>query len=186
MLFHFFCICKAVTIFFFRYLATGCSFKDLQYSFRRGYSTVQRIIRTTCLAIIKCLCDICEPPTQEIDWVNIANGFRVKANFPNCIGAIDGKHVRIIRPHESGSLYFNYKKYFSINLLAVCNANYEFIYVDVGCYGKSSDSTIFANSDLKKKMDEGVLNIPRPSPVIENDPTQEKKYHTSKMCIITG
>lgn len=129
---------------------------------------MQKIIQTTCRAIVKCLFYICTPPTQTTDWISIANGFRDNANFPNCIGAIDGKHIRIIRPCDSGSLYFNYKKYFSINLLAVCNSNYEFIYIDVGCYGKSSDSTIFTNSDLKKNMDEKVLNIPPPTPATEN------------------
>jgi hypothetical protein len=42
------------------------------------------------------------------DWVNIANDFYRKTQFPNCIGAVDGKHIRIKMPTESGSLLFNY------------------------------------------------------------------------------
>lgn len=76
------------------------------------------------------------PPRKASDWKTIANNFNLKANFPNCIGAIDGKHIRMIRPCDSGSLYFNYKKYFSINILAVCKSNYEYIYVNVGSLEK--------------------------------------------------
>lgn len=64
------------------------------------------------------------------------------ANFPNLIGAIDGKHIRVIKPQHSRSQYFNYKKKISIVLLAICDANYNFIDMDVGCYGKAADSTI--------------------------------------------
>lgn len=72
-------------------------------------------------------------------WLKIAKEFNKRANFPNCLGAVDGKHIRIIKPERSGSLYMNYKHYFSIGLLAIADANYKFIYVDVGSYGKDSD-----------------------------------------------
>lgn len=148
-------------------MATGATLTDLQYSFKRGFSTIQRIVRTTCQAIINNLFDICKPPTQARDWIIIAKGFKDNSNFPNCIGAIDGKHIRII-PCESGSLYFNYKKCFSLNILAICNSNYEIIYVDVGSNCKSSDTMIFLNSSFKKDLEEGVLDVPPLTPVIEN------------------
>ena len=36
----------------------------------------------------------CHPPDQ-IKWQEIKNGFAKRWNFPNCCGAIDGKHVVI-------------------------------------------------------------------------------------------
>jgi hypothetical protein len=32
-------------------------------------------------------------PISERDWERIAKGFEMKCNFPNCLGAVDGKHV---------------------------------------------------------------------------------------------
>lgn len=111
-----------------------------------------------------------QEPTKE-KFEEISKGFEKYTNFPNCIGAIDGKHIRIIKPVESGSLYYNYKNFHSTVLLAVCDANYCFISVDIGAYGKSNDSTIFKNSVFYKKLVEKRLNIPDPKPISMIDTT---------------
>lgn len=37
--------------------------------------------------------------TTENEWEKIANNdFEEKWNFPNCLGAIDGKQISIVRP----------------------------------------------------------------------------------------
>jgi hypothetical protein len=81
-------------------------------------------------------------------------------NFPNCIGAVDGKHVNIEAPTNSGSVYFNYKKTFSAILLVLVDANYNFIMTDVGSFRRSSDGGIFSHSALGKRMENSSLNIP--------------------------
>lgn len=99
-------------------------------------------------------------PTEEM-WKSIANDFYTIWNFPNCLGAIDGKHVTIQAPSKSGLLYFNYKKTFSIVLLALVDAHYNFIAVDVGAYGKNSDSGIFEKSNFGKALERDKLSVPR-------------------------
>jgi hypothetical protein len=61
-------------------------------------------------------------PTGEM-WRKIADDFYSLWQFPNCIGVIDGKHFEIQAPKNSGSLYLNYKKNFSVVLLALVDEN---------------------------------------------------------------
>lgn len=72
----------------------------------------------------------------------IAADFGDKYQFWNCLGALDGKHVKIQRPEHSGSLYFNYKGHFSIVLMVLANANKEFIMIDVGANGRVSECSV--------------------------------------------
>lgn len=81
------------------------------------------------------------------------------------MGSVDGKHIRIVPPANSGSYYYNYKKTHSIVLLAIANANYEFIYCDVGINGRISDGGVINNTIFYKRLIEKKLNIPEPKPV---------------------
>lgn len=146
--------------FFFRYLATGSTFSALQYEFFIARPTIGSIIRETCQAIWNCMRETEMPePTEEM-WLEIADTFNFKTNFPNCVGAIDGKHIRCINPRKSGSNFFNYKKFFSVVLMAIADANLRFIAIDVGAFGKEGDSTVFRDSPLGKKLYSGKLNLP--------------------------
>ncbi|KAE9522164.1 hypothetical protein AGLY_017424 [Aphis glycines] len=140
----------------------GTNFVALQYEFLLGRSTIGNIVRETCQSLWNTLQpeEMSEPNPDQ--WLEIANKFYLKTNFPNCVGAVDGKHIRCIKPINSGTMFFNYKKYFSIVLMAVVDAEYSFISIDVGSYGKESDSTIFKNCPFGKKLYAGLLNLPAP------------------------
>ncbi|XP_023228048.1 protein ALP1-like [Centruroides sculpturatus] len=143
-----------------RFLATGDSYLTIAYSYRLGVSTVHNIIVEVCTAIIKEMTEECMPTPTKKKWLKISEEFWHVWNFPNCLGAIDGKHVVITAPANSGSLYFNYKKTFSIVLMAIVDANYKFICVDIGAYGKNSDGGIFSNSIIGKALPADTLNVP--------------------------
>lgn len=144
---------------------------ELHYSYKIGKSTISGIIRQVCEVIWMKLKDIVMPIPDKKKWIEISKGFEQSAKFPHCIGAIDGKHIRIKKPEHSGSLYFNYKNYSSLVLLALCDSDYRFIWVDIGAYGKDSDSGIFRESVLYKKLTEKSLDIPKPCPLTENHDT---------------
>ena len=88
-----------------RFLATGNSYKTLQYGFRVAHNTICGFIPQVCQAIIEELSDevlMC-PDTPE-GWKQVAQDFYNRWNFPHCVGAIDGKHVAINKPTKTGSL----------------------------------------------------------------------------------
>jgi len=98
--------------------------------------------------------------TTQQNWRENAEEFQRRWQFPNCVGAIDWKHVLIKAPPKSGSLFFNYKGTFSVVLLAVVDANYCFSVIDVGGYGKQSDGGTFATSVFGAQLKAGTLPIP--------------------------
>uniref|UniRef100_A0A803K7W3 DDE Tnp4 domain-containing protein n=1 Tax=Xenopus tropicalis TaxID=8364 RepID=A0A803K7W3_XENTR len=152
-----------------RYLATGQSFSALYYQFLVGRSTISCIVRETCTVIWEQLQPNVMPQPTEKSWLHIAEEYYGKTNFPNCLGALDGKHVRMIMPPNSGSKYWNYKKFFSLVLLAVVDANYCFTIIDVGAYGSSGDANAFKNSIFYKKLNAGRLQLPQPRPLPRTD-----------------
>lgn len=66
---------------------------SLKYQFYIAQSTISRIIFETCEALWAVLMPIVLNPPGQNEWKNVADGFESKCQFPNCIGAVDGKHV---------------------------------------------------------------------------------------------
>ena len=144
-----------------RYLATGDAQVTIGSSYRISPTSIGRIVSETTEVKWNVLKEkgFLKVPSTKDDWKNISYDFEKRWNFPHCIGAIDGKHIMIQAPANSGTLYYNYKKQFSIVLLTVCNANYEFLMVDIREAGRQSDGGVFARSTLGKSIKNNSLNI---------------------------
>ena len=163
----------AVTL---RFLATGDSQQTLSYSFRMGKATVSKIVSETCDAIYAVLKEkYLSPPKCRNDWLNISKQFEETWNMPHAIGCIDGKHIRIECPKLSGTLYYNYKGFFSIVLLAICDARYCFSLFDLGQYGSNNDSGILKNSQMGNMFEDDLLNVP-PDSKLHKDDTKTCPY----------
>ncbi|KYQ53541.1 hypothetical protein ALC60_00067 [Trachymyrmex zeteki] len=78
-----------------RFLASGDSTRSLSYAFRVGHNTISKIVSETCEAIWQCLKDTAFIKNNEESWQNVINDFERLWNFPNCMGAIDRKHVTL-------------------------------------------------------------------------------------------
>ena len=145
-----------------RYLVTGDAFSTIAASYRLSCTSVGRIVKETCSVIWDVLSSegFITVPKNPSEWKKIAQDFESRWNFPNCVGAIDGKHVAIQCPPRGGSMFFNYKKFHSIVLMAVCNAKYEFTMVDIGDYGRLSDGSVFSSSNIGIAMENNLINLP--------------------------
>ena len=133
-----------------RYCVTGNTRRKIAANHGTSRSTMCRIIIETCDAIwtvlmregfLTCL-------STEEEWNEISQSFENKWNFHHAIGALDGKHIVMLDHHNTGAGYFNYKKTPSVVLLVICNANYEFILVNIGDSWRQSNGSAYANSHV--------------------------------------
>ena len=120
----------AVTL---RHLASGSSYSDMKFSWRLPHNSISLIVREVCQAIIdEYLNEVMICPTTPNDWREVAQEFESRWNFPHACGALDGKHVACRCPAKSGTMYYNYKGYYSVVLMALVDADYKFLWADVG------------------------------------------------------
>lgn len=78
-----------------RYLASGDSMTSISFAFRVGVNTVSKIVAETCEALWDILKDKVFPEITEDLWIKKAIDFENIWDFPNCIGAIDGRHMEL-------------------------------------------------------------------------------------------
>jgi len=152
-----------------RYLATGDHYKTLSHGFRVPNNTLAMIIRETCIAIIAEYKDLVKCPTTAEEWKPLALEFGTRWNFWHALGALDGKHCALRKPKKTGSVYHNYKGFFSMILMALVDASYKFIWVEVGGNGARSDEQIYNRCQLKTKLENGSLCLPEPDPLPGDD-----------------
>jgi hypothetical protein len=147
---------KRVAIAIWR-LATANQFRTLQELFGVGKSTACTILSEfVCALSVGLKSTFLRRPTPA-EYARIAQGFRDRWGFPQCVGAIDGSHSPIIAPSEHRNEYYNRKGWYSIQMQAVCDHRYRFWDVEVGWAGRAHDARVFANADIYKQALAGTL-----------------------------
>ena len=73
--------------------------------------------------------------------------------------------IAIKKPPNAGSTYFNYKKFYSVVLITLVDADYKFLWVDIGAQGSASDAQIWNDNDLKRAIEIGVIGFPDADPL---------------------
>ena len=143
------------------FLASGSSQTSMSFTYRIGRTTVSNIIRETCWALWQALHKkYLKAPRSHDVWKNISDKFMKLWNFPHCIGAIDGEHIAIECPSDTGSLYYNYKGFFSVVLMDVCDPHYVFSLMNVGDFGSNNDSRVLENSAMGKAFACNQMGLP--------------------------
>ena len=72
--------------------------------------------------------------------------------FPNCLGALDGKHVQIQQ-------WFAILQLQAVQL-ALVDALCRILYVDVGLYDRISEGGVFSSCSLSTALESNLLHIP--------------------------
>ena len=144
-----------------RYLAVGCSQRTLSLGFRVSKSTVSKMLKEICETLYTPLAThYLRPLLTEEESKQISSEILELWYMLHVIESIDGKHVAMECSKNTGSLYHNYKGFFSQVLLAVCDAKYKFIFIDVDQYVSTNDSAALKNSKHGRRLESYSPNIP--------------------------
>lgn len=154
-----------------RYMATGELYRNsMRWNHRVPHNSISILIREVSTAIFEEYKDeVWTLPSTPEGWREVAEVFSTRWNFHHCVGAVDGKHIALVKPGKSGSTYYNYKRFYSIVLMALADANYCFLWCSVGHPGNSSDAGIFNRSSLKRRLQTNTLGLPPPEPLPNDD-----------------
>ena len=157
-----------------RFLATGETFRSLEFFFRISRKAISYIVVEVVTAIYDNLAkEFLALPSTAAEWEKIESRFRDRWNFPHCVGAVDGKHVRI-QGCGVGAMYHNYKGSHSIIMMIAAGGDYEVVWADVGTNGKVSDGSVLNNSEFGHKVKNHDLNLPAAKPLPNR--TQKTPY----------
>ena len=148
-----------------RFLATGETFRSLEFQFRVSRTAISYIVLEVCQAILSELGALClQFPSTVEEWKVIENKFSERWNFPHCVGALDGKHV-VMQACGQGSLFYNYKGSHSIVLMVLAGPSYEIIWCNVGVNGRVSDGGVWNRTGLCNALENGEIDLPLPEPL---------------------
>ncbi|KAK3922770.1 Protein ANTAGONIST OF LIKE HETEROCHROMATIN PROTEIN 1 [Frankliniella fusca] len=145
------------------YLASGNYQKFAGVHFSIPKSTASIVIRETCQALWTELRPLVlpEPTVERLEATMEA--FWERWQYPNCIGALDGKHCILQNFHNfREGEWLNYKGTFSMVLLAMCDASYKFTWVHIGGRGRRHDAGLWRETALCQRLENGTFPLPAP------------------------
>ena len=109
------------------------------------------------------------PPQSKEEWLEVSSKFEELWDIPHVIGCLDGKHIRIECPKLSEILYYNYKGFFSIVLIAIFDTNHCFSLFDLGQFGSSNDSGVLASYQMGEMFEDQLLHVPEDRKLSDSD-----------------
>ncbi|WCJ29879.1 hypothetical protein M5689_011482 [Euphorbia peplus] len=139
-------------------LGHNVSYRELSVIFRRSTETISRHFHNVLDAIIELEDRFLRQPDGSQVPSEIFTNKILYPYFKDCVGAIDGTHIRVKVSNTDAPKYRGRKEYPTQNVLAACNFDLKFTYVLAGWEGTASDSRIIKDAlsrDLPLKIPEG-------------------------------
>ncbi|XP_064485995.1 putative nuclease HARBI1 [Ornithodoros turicata] len=138
---------------FLFWLGCGSAFRIVGCVFNIPRTTTFRMVHRALKAIVAKL-HLMVFPTQVEKLDAVQQGFARLSrnkNFLGFVGAIDGCHVRVLAPVALHDDYINRKRFYSVQLQAVCDHEGVFLDIFVGYPGSVHDSRVLRNSPLDQQ-----------------------------------
>ena len=145
-------------------MLAGANYNDLRVGYKIHKSTIYQIFHRVVRAINRNF-KITFPLNDESALRDISNGFigsRMQGSpLSGCVGALDGIGIKIRRPWRKEVVnrqgFWSRKGFYAINVQALCDSNYRFLYVSYRCAGSTHDSTAWSVTALHDAISNGHL-----------------------------
>ena len=129
----------------FLHCLKGDSNRKLQETFQHSGDTISATIHNVASVVIRYKSHLISLPTLETPH-EIESNTKFYPYFKNCIGALDGTHIRTVVPKSIERAFRNRKGFLSQNVLACCGFNMQFTYVLAGWEGSAHDGRVLADA----------------------------------------
>jgi hypothetical protein len=119
-----------------------------QNRFKHSGETISRKFDEVLNALMKMARDFIRPKDPNFASVHkrIRNDKRAYPTFKNCIGALDGTHIRVSLPPDEQVRYIGKTGIPTQNVLAVCDFDMYYTYVSCGQPGSMHDTSVLYNA----------------------------------------
>ncbi|KAL2541559.1 putative harbinger transposase-derived nuclease [Abeliophyllum distichum] len=140
-------------------LAYGKGYRQVRTLFDHSLQTIHHYFGVVLRAVVKLVAKIIKPKTNYNDSPPNHRPCPTRhPYFQDCIGAIDGTHVKAVFPASERLHLIGRKGYPSQNVLAACDFNMCFTFVLPGTTGNVHDSRILARA-----IHSADINFPQPA-----------------------
>ncbi|KAL5571103.1 hypothetical protein UlMin_020700 [Ulmus minor] len=127
-------------------LAHNAKNRTISFFFRRSGETISRNFHDVLRAIISLEDTFLRQPNGVEVPQEIITSHRFYPYFKDCVGAIDGTHIRVKVSKDEAPRYHGRKDYPTQNVMATCEFDMRFTYVLPGWEGTASDSRIIKDA----------------------------------------
>ena len=138
-------------------MAHGNSYVTIGPNFNVGKTTVVEAVQD----VVDALCDLKNEyirfPSTNIEVLTTQQTFESLTDLPNVVGAIDGTHIKIKTPTQSGPDYFSRLQQHDVVVQAVTDGEKRFLDVAAGFPGSTHDSRVLRNSSLYRQITNNEL-----------------------------
>ncbi|XP_059627698.1 uncharacterized protein LOC132270539 [Cornus florida] len=124
--------------------------RTIQFFFRRSGKTTSRHFHSVLRSIISLEEKFLRQPDDLEVPPEILSNSGFYPYFKNCVGTIDGTHVRVRVPTEDAPRYRGRTNFPTTNVLAACSFDLRFTYVLPGWEGTVSDSRVIKSAFERK------------------------------------
>ncbi|XP_052301365.1 protein ALP1-like [Populus trichocarpa] len=151
-------VIEKVLMFLFT-IAVGASNRQVQERFQHSGETISRCFKEVLKSLRLFAVEVIKPVDPQFTSTprEIAMNPRFMPHFKNCVGAIDGTHVRACIPSANQIPFIGRKGVPTQNVMAACSFDMQFMFVWAGWEGSAHDTRIFLEA-----IDSSNIKFPKP------------------------